>query len=362
MTDQTGGKVSIFARLLRLASVMGLLVALLFGLLSFGPFVAPDIWFADNMSFFLPQLIGGGFAAVFLAALCRRLAGRPRPGKALRRLFLLTGLILSLALGVSLYQTYRIVAPGLAEARVPGTKNLRIVSINLEVRYLGDPEFMAYLESLNPDILVFQEAEWRHQMRYRKRLGDDTPLIGLGPYFENFLIGDLGSMIAFSRYPLKSSTVIPVEGACSSPWHRGDREIFSAIVDVDGSPLNFIAVHPDSPRSPCRWQSRQDYFAALAGVIGALPASEPAIMIGDWNTSPLSNHFENLLQQAGMRVRFPAVVPVITRYFYDYRFRWILGSAVDHAAVSDEVTIRNVAIGGDVGSDHVPLIVDIAIP
>ncbi|SUB01999.1 Uncharacterized protein conserved in bacteria [Pannonibacter phragmitetus] len=361
MTDQTGGKVSIFSRLLRLASVMGLLVALLFGLLSFGPFVAPDIWVADNMSFFLPQLIGGGFAAVFLAAICIRLAGRPRPGKQLRRLFLFTGLVLSVALGLALYHTYRVVAPGLAGASVPATKNLRIVSINLETRYLGDPDFMAYLESLKPDILVFQETEWPYQMRHRKRQGDDTPLIGLGPYFENFLIGDLGSMIAFSRYPVKSSTVIPVEGACG-PRRYGNREIFSAIIDVDGSPLNFIAVHPDSPRSPCRWQSRQDYFAALAGVIDALPASEPAIMIGDWNTSPLSNHFENLLQQAGMRVRFPAVVPVITRYFYDYRFRWILGSAVDHAAVSDKVTIRNVAIGGDVGSDHVPLIVDIAIP
>lgn len=361
MTDQTGGRISLFARLLRLAAIAGLLVALMFGLLAFGPFVAPEIWFADNMSFFLPQLIGGGFAAVFLAAICIRLAGRPRPGKTLRRLFLFTGLVLSLALGLALYHTYRIVAPGLAGASVPATKNLRIVSINLETRYLGDPDFMAYLESLKPDILVFQETEWPYQMRHRKRKGDDTPLIGLGPYFSNFLTGDLGGVVAFSRYPIRASTTTAVKGECG-PHRYGNREVLTAALDVDGSPLNLVAVHPDSPRSPCRWQSRQDYYAALSRVIAGLPVSEPAVVIGDWNTSPLSSHFGNLLAQAGFRVRFPAVVPVITRFFYDYRLRWVLGSAVDHAAVSDKVTIRNVAIGGDVGSDHVPLIVDIAIP
>lgn len=361
MTDQSSGSIPLLARLFRLAAIAGLLVALLFGLLAFGPFVAPDIWFADNMSFFLPQLIGGGFAALVLAAICIRIAGRPRPGKHLRRLFLLTGLVLSVALGVSLYHTYRIVAPGLSEARIPGTKNLRIVSINLETRYLGDPDFMAYLESLKPDVLVFQETEWPYQLRYRQRQGDGTPLIGLGPYFSNFLTGDLGGVVAFSRYPIRASTTEAVPGECG-PGRYGNREVLTAALDVEGSPFNLVAVHPDSPRSPCRWQSRQDYYAVLAGVISRLPEAEPAIVIGDWNTSPLSSHFGDLLAQAGFRLRFPAVVPVITRFFYDYRLRWVLGSAVDHAAVSDEVTIRKVAIGGDVGSDHVPLIVDIAIP
>ncbi|MEH0069817.1 endonuclease/exonuclease/phosphatase family protein [Pannonibacter sp. Pt2-lr] len=249
MTDQSSGRTSLFARLLRLAAIAGLLVALLFGLLAFGPFVAPDIWFADNMSFFLPQLIGGGFAAVFLAAICIRIAGRPRPGKQLRRLFLFTGLVLSVALGLALYHTYRIVAPGLAGASVAGTKNLRIVSINLETRYLGDPDFMAYLESLKPDILVFQETEWPYQMRHRKRQGDDTPLIGLGPYFSNFLIGDLGGVVAFSRYPIRTSTTTAVKGECG-PHRYGNREVLTAALDVDGSPFNLVAVHPDSPRSP----------------------------------------------------------------------------------------------------------------
>ncbi len=74
-------------------------------------------------------------------------------------------------------------------------------------------------------------------------------------------------------------------GECG-PERYGKREVLTAALDVDGSPFNLVAVHPDSPRTPCRWQSRQDYYAALAGVIAGLPASEPAVIIGDWNTSP----------------------------------------------------------------------------
>ena len=41
---------------------------------------------------------------------------------------------------------------------------------------------------------------------------------------------------------------------------------------------------------------------------------------------------------------------------------WILGSPVDQFAVSDDIKVLNVSTGPDIGSDHLPLIIEIELP
>ncbi|NBN63287.1 endonuclease/exonuclease/phosphatase family protein [Pannonibacter tanglangensis] len=354
--------------LFRLAAWGGAIVALGMGALALMPFVASDFWFADNMSFFLPQLIGCGGLALLGAALCRVLAGRRLrrtvfAGVAAVALAALAGSTVLTAL-----RTASVLAIGRAGesdlARQPDGQPFRVVSINLEMRYLGDAEFMAYLESLNADVLVFQETNWRQQLRYREKIRKETgPLVGLGPYFSTHVIGTLGSITFFSRYPILSSESIPVGDVCGAGrW--GEREILRITLDVKGKPVTFVALHPESPRSPCRFEARQNYYATLGLTLAALrrEGQGPVLLAGDWNMSPWSAHFSQLLEAGGLKTRFPTFMPVITRFFFDYRLSWFLGSAVDHIAVSPDVEIRSVTLGPDVGSDHVPLIADLQLP
>lgn len=353
--------------LFRLAAWSALLMALLMAVLSLLPFVAPDFWFSDNMSFFLPQLFGVGLLALASALLCRWIARRRfrRSTFAVMTAVVLAALIAGAALTALRTLTVLTIGrdPTTANRSADGTA-FRVVSINLEMRYLGDPQFMAYLESLNADVLVFQETNWRQQLRYREKVMKETgPLPGVGPYSSTFLTGELGSLVFFSRHPILESQSIRVDDVCGNGrW--GQREILRIKLDVAGKPLTFIALHPESPRSPCRFEARQNYYSTLGMEVARLRREgvDPVIIAGDWNMSPWSAHFSQLLEAGGLKTQFPSFMPVITRFFFSYSLSWFLGSAVDHIAVSPDVGIANVSLGPDIGSDHVPLIADLILP
>ncbi|MFN4009881.1 MAG: endonuclease/exonuclease/phosphatase family protein [Pannonibacter sp.] len=353
--------------LFRLAAWTGLLLGLLVAFLSVLPFVAPDFWFADNMSFFPPQLLISGALALCGALACRLVARRRLKGSVFAAFALIVVLCLVAGTALTSLRTASVLALGRSG---PATANgdqgtpFRVVSINLEMRYLGDPGFMGYLENLNADVLVFQETNWRQQLRYREKVMKETgPIPGLGPYPTQFRVGDLGSIVFFSRHPILSSESIRIDDVCGhGRW--GQREILRITLDVAGKPVTFVALHPESPRTPCRFEARQAYYAALGLELARLSrdSKDPVILAGDWNMSPWSAHFSQLLEAGGLKTRFPSFMPVITRFFFDYRLSWFLGAAVDHIAVSRDIAITAVNVGPDIGSDHVPLIADLQLP
>ncbi|WP_106754733.1 endonuclease/exonuclease/phosphatase family protein [Pannonibacter carbonis] len=351
----------------RLAAWSGLLLALAMAFLSVLPFVAPDFWFADNMSFFLPQLLTGGTLAICGAFVCRLIARRRLKGSVFAAFALIVVLGLVAGTALTSLRTASVLALGRSGPAIANGEHgtpFRVVSINLEMRYLGDTDFMDYLENLNADVLVFQETNWRQQLRYREKVRKETgPLPGTGPYPATFHVGDLGSVVVFSHHPVLSSENIRVDGVCGDgQW--GQREILRMRLDVAGKPVTFIALHPESPRTPCRFEARQVYYAALGLELARLrrESTDPVILAGDWNMSPWSAHFSQLLQAGDLKTLFPSSIPVITRFFFDYRLSWFLGAAVDHIAVSPSIEISAVAVGPDVGSDHVPLIADLVLP
>lgn len=365
----TSGLGRLFTGICRLAAWGGLLVAVVMTALSLLPFVAPDFWFSDNMSFFLPQLLGGGALALLGALFCRMLARRRLRRTVFSAFALIAVSFMVAGLSLTALRTVTVLAHGRIEgvtetAHTRTGTPFRVVSINLEMRYLGDADFMAYLESLNADVLVFQETNWQQQLRYREKVMKETaPLVGSGPYSQTFLTGDLGSIVFFSKRPIVSSEKIRIPAVCGNgSW--GEREILRITLDVAGKPATFVAIHPESPRSPCRFEARQTYYSALGLELAKLrrEGADPVLVAGDWNMSPWSAHFGQLLEAGGLKTRFPSFMPVITRFFFDYRLSWFLGSAVDHIAVSPDVEITRVSLGPDVDSDHVPLIADLVLP
>ena len=341
-----------FRRLRSLIGWLGLLGGVVACLLGLSAFVAPDYWPADNMSFFLRQFIAGGL--IGLTVIHRR------PG-----LFKLVALaqfsLLLVLLGLTVWKTVEFTAPFSAEAS--NGKPVRIVSANLERLFLEDPKLVGFLGKVEADILVFPETAWWLQKLYWQRLGMPAGAAGKGPYPQNMYVGSLGDISVYSRYPIVEQKTVVVESAEGAP--RQDlREILVTTLDIDGQRVNLVAVHPASPRSETRWMNRQGYLEKLDEVVGQVQRDSAAktIVIGDWNLSPWSFYFGDFLKRRKLHTAFPEGIPQTTRFFFDFRLHWILGAVVDHVALSEGLQFKDVVLGPDIGSDHLPLIADILLP
>ena len=86
-------------------------------------------------------------------------------------------------------------------------------------------------------------------------------------------------------------------------------------------------------------------------------APAPVLLLGDMNLTPWSPAFADLLQQTGLRdgrLGF-GLLPT-------WPARWgVLGIPIDHALISPAVTIHQMEIGRDVGSDHRPLVIEFSV-
>jgi endonuclease/exonuclease/phosphatase (EEP) superfamily protein YafD len=101
-------------------------------------------------------------------------------------------------------------------------------------------------------------------------------------------------------------------------------------------------------------QERQ--LAAVAERVRSV--EEPLVVMGDFNTTPWSRLFAGLVGRTGLcdsragfgiQASFPSDMPVVR-------------IPIDHLLASCSIGVRARRIGPQVGSDHLPVIVDLTIP
>lgn len=205
----------------------------------------------------------------------------------------------------------------------------------------GDPVRVARMvNETNPQVLVLEEisARWLVDLEGALRA---YPHSQVSPREDNFGIG------LFSKFPLSNARVVNI----------GEAQLPSIIADVtmESTTLTVVATHPPPPVGErySRWRNSQlDLMPDHVPKVGL-----PILLLGDLNVSPWSPHFRRLLKRTGLRdsakgrgvqPSWPAGNPLL----------WI---PIDHCLYSREVTILQRTIGPDVGSDHYPVIVDMAL-
>ena len=93
---------------------------------------------------------------------------------------------------------------------------------------------------------------------------------------------------------------------------------------------------------------------ALAQIVAERPG--PLVAVGDFNSTAWSPYFSDLLNQTRLhdaRLGFGLQPTWPTRQI-------LLRIPIDHALVSEEVTVHDFRAGPDVGSDHFPVILDLS--
>ncbi|MCX2721659.1 endonuclease/exonuclease/phosphatase family protein [Roseibium salinum] len=338
---------------------LGALAVSAFGLMSFA---APDYWVADNMSFFLRQFLAAGLAGCLAGAVGLLL--RHRFAMLYRTLWFCAFLAFLGLAGLTAARTMANTVDTAAQQE--GRRPVKVISINIEHLFLGDAVLQAFLERENPDVVVMQEVLWGLQKLRWERLGLPAGGAGKNGFPAHLKIGELGGLVVYSRFPVLKEDSRVIQGELpsgSTVYYDADRELLALTLDTGAKPLHLVAIHPDSPRSESRWKNKRRYFDEVDRLVRSLQTENSGniLAIGDWNSAPWSARFQQTLEENGLSTAYPGGFPQTTRFFFHYRLHWILGAPVDQFAVSGGVQVTDVSLGPHIGSDHLPLIVELAL-
>lgn len=120
--------------------------------------------------------------------------------------------------------------------------------------------------------------------------------------------------------------------------------------------VHILSTHTPPPRDAFHLRLRNENLNALAEQIRTLPP--PKIVIGDLNVTMWSPYYQSFVETSGL-VNAREGFGLLPSWPSDL---WPLWIPIDHCLVSSDVQVINLRTGPNIGSDHLPLIVDLAIP
>ena len=115
-----------------------------------------------------------------------------------------------------------------------------------------------------------------------------------------------------------------------------------------------IATRPYPPVNARQSQVRDQQLQAVGEL--AAETAGPLLVMGDLNTSPWSPIFHELARTSSLRD---------SRRGYGLQVTWtgapFVWLPIDHVFVSDEIVIHDRRVGPDIGSDHLPILMDFSV-
>jgi endonuclease/exonuclease/phosphatase (EEP) superfamily protein YafD len=215
---------------------------------------------------------------------------------------------------------------------------IKVMSANVLFENHSSTRLLEIVRNESPDVVVLLEytPEWAQMV---------GELRASYPHHVEVPARRAFGIALFSRYELDTGTSFMLE----------DKPAIDARVRTPSGPLEIVGVHLYSPTSPWRAEMRnrqlEELAARLAGVTG------PRAVVGDFNITPYSPYFQDWLASTGLtdtrRGRtaspsWPVQLPLI-------------GIPIDHCAVSREITIVAHRTLPAFGSDHYPILAELAL-
>jgi endonuclease/exonuclease/phosphatase (EEP) superfamily protein YafD len=224
-----------------------------------------------------------------------------------------------------------------------GTR-LRVVTANVRYPSRDSTALGEELAASDADLLLLQELA-PHHLRLIKATG---AFDGFPYSYVDARNGSFGAGI-WSRYPLSDGDT----------WEPGGLPMVRATVDVEGTPVRVLNVHCKAPMRR-RWIPGWKAQLAALGEEAVEGGPGPLIVAGDFNSTYGHEPFRRLLASGlrdahvevgrGLATTWPRgglVMPPLFR--------------IDHVLVSAGLAVLSVREGRGVGSDHRPVMADLAV-
>ena len=224
--------------------------------------------------------------------------------------------------------------------RVESDNTIKLLHANVYATNDQYERLFKLIEKERPDVIFLQEVtqKWR-----------DATLRLRGAYPHNYVEAREGSfgIAMFSRLALDSIAHVD-----SPPL---DYPTIVATMTVNNQALTLINTHPTIPMSRLQYEARNEQLGSIAAL--ANRAAGAVVLTGDLNASVWSRNYRKLEASTGLRNtrRGFGILPTWPTFL---PFAMI---PIDHALVSDSIGVVDTRTGARIGSDHLPLIVEIAV-
>lgn len=242
-----------------------------------------------------------------------------------------------------------------AQAPSAGQPSCSLLLANVQARTHALRNLLPVIEREDPDLVLLIECGGRPMLELLT-----TPT--LQSRFPFAVVPEQGLMwqvVILSRFPLRS---VRFESATDPRFLQLFAHRRSVIVDLPDSEPDFLfsGVHPPSPRTSDSWRQGNETISLLAELLEKhmLPAGRPILIAGDFNSSA-SGSRHAIMDSSGLRPlddlaalpgTWPACLPSPARL------------TLDRAWASDGITFTSRAVLGDVGSDHLPVLIRFTVP
>jgi endonuclease/exonuclease/phosphatase (EEP) superfamily protein YafD len=223
-------------------------------------------------------------------------------------------------------------------AAATGRPTFRLLSFNVWFRNPDMATTAAYLEQSQADAIVLLELTPPQAERLR-------PLLPSYPHF-HIEPSRMGAAV-FTKWPVLSAESLSLakDGAIAARVR----------IDWRGTPVTVLGVHLNWPLGPRNSEFRNE---ELAGVVAFSKAQrEPLIVAGDFNLTAWSEYFSDALEHSGLHdsARGFGLARSWPAQFAP------LGIRIDHCLLSRDWESVRTEIGPSLGSDHLPLVADLAL-
>ena len=232
----------------------------------------------------------------------------------------------------------------------PNDSNFRLLIANVNTQNTQYEAVLAYANQEKPDLALFMEVNDTWRTRLNELLTDM-------PYSSGQTRSDNFGILLYSQYPL-SDVQITRFAEESTPSIIGE-------VTVSGQTLSFVGTHPLPPVRPDAFHSRNRQLHTMGQHVQTLES--PVIVAGDLNITMWSPYYKQMVRNTGLknsRKGFGLLPSWPTQGTYRQIPNWaplLFSIPIDHCLLSPELTVENVQIGPNLGSDHRPVIVDLRL-
>jgi len=224
--------------------------------------------------------------------------------------------------------------------RVESDNTIKLLHANVYAENDQYERLFMLIEAEQPDVIFLQEVtqKWR-----------DATLVLRADYPHNYVEAREGNfgIAMFSRVALDS-----VAHVDSPPLNY---PTIVATMTVNNTALTLINTHPTIPMSRLQYEARNEQLKSIAVLTNR--AAGAVVLTGDLNASVWSRNYRELEASTALRNtrRGFGILPTWPTFLP------LAMIPIDHALVSDGVDVVTTRTGARIGSDHLPLIVEIAI-
>ena len=234
-----------------------------------------------------------------------------------------------------------------AQSNTPS--NYRVMSTNLNVANRDATEVIKLAEKEQPDLALFIEVN--------DSMADQLETLKTFlPYSSNQLTPYQPGIVLYSKAPLTDLKI--------RKFNTNNAVNLTAHVQTKNQQLSIVAIHPLPPIKREFFRSRNTLFRAVSNYIQQ--QTDPVLLIGDFNATMWSPFYRTLANETGLKNTRKGLGtlptwPANTSHHLTPRLNILtrlVRIPIDQCLVSPSLNAVRMHTGPDVGSDHLPIVVD----